>query len=180
MSISKSFDTHFRSIKIVWFSGEVLIRSRAQYVFQDSKCTDFLCFPCNTYKEGCAEIPTCPSQVRLCNFSLKCFEWNNHHYTISNACSTDWCVNRKRTAHFWALLHLYSIGNFVVSWLKWLQMTSLNLLDKYGGSSPNFLRPISYFGNNWELYVLDLKTNISCRKKIQLHFPMNKGLTVPK
>ena len=32
----------------------------------------------------------------------------------------------------------------------------------------------------WELYVLDLKTNIFCRKKIQLHFPMNKGLTVPK
>ena len=36
----------------------------------------------------------------------------------------------------------------------------------------------------WEylgvIYVLDLKTNIFCRKKIQLHFPMNKGLTVPK
>ena len=51
---------------------------------------------------------------------------------------------------------------------------------KYGGSSPNSLRPISYFGSIWELYVLDLKTNIFCRKKIQLHFPMNKGLTVPK
>ena len=51
---------------------------------------------------------------------------------------------------------------------------------KYGGSSPNSLRPISYFGSIWELYVLDLKTNVFCRKKIQLHFPMNKGLTVPK
>ena len=31
---------------------------------------------------------------------------------------------------------------------------------KYGGSSPNSLRPISYFGSIWELYVLDLKTNV--------------------
>jgi hypothetical protein len=30
------------------------------------------------------------------------------------------------------------------------------------------------------LYVLDPKNNNFCRKKIQLHFPMNKGLTVPK
>ena len=52
--------------------------------------------------------------------------------------------------------------------------------QKYGGSFPNSLWPISYFGSIWELYVLDLKTNIFCRKKIQLHFPMNKGLTVPK
>ena len=51
---------------------------------------------------------------------------------------------------------------------------------KYGGSSPNSLRPKSYFGSIWELYVLDPKTNVFCRKKIQLHFPMNKGLTVPK
>ena len=51
---------------------------------------------------------------------------------------------------------------------------------KYGGSSPNSLRPISYFGSIWELYVLDPKTKIFCRKKIQLHFSMNKGLTVPK
>ena len=51
---------------------------------------------------------------------------------------------------------------------------------KYGGSSPNSLRPISYFGNIWELYVLDPKTNVFCREKIQLHFHMNKGLTVPK
>ena len=51
---------------------------------------------------------------------------------------------------------------------------------KYGGSSPNSLRLISYIGSIWELYVSDLKTNIFCRKKIQLHFPMNKGLTEPK
>ena len=51
---------------------------------------------------------------------------------------------------------------------------------KNGGSSPNSLPPISYFGRIWELYVLDLKTNIFCRKKIQLHFPMSKGLTMPK
>ena len=51
---------------------------------------------------------------------------------------------------------------------------------KYGGSSPNSLRPISYFGSCiWELYVLDPKNNVCCKKKIQLHFPMNKGLTVP-
>merc|ERR1711894_346820 len=53
---------------------------------------------------------------------------------------------------------------------------SVHRRRKYGGSSPNSLRPISYFGSIWELYVLDLKTNIVCRKKIQLQFPMNKGL----
>ena len=49
---------------------------------------------------------------------------------------------------------------------------------KYGGSSPNSLRPISYFGSIWGVYVLDLKTKVFCRKQNQLHFPMNKGLTV--
>ena len=29
-------------------------------------------------------------------------------------------------------------------------------------------------------YVLDLKTKAFCRKKNQLHFPMDKGLKVPK
>ena len=51
---------------------------------------------------------------------------------------------------------------------------------KCEGSSPNSLRPISYFGSIWELYVLDLKTKVFCRKKNQLHFPMEKGLTVTK
>ena len=51
---------------------------------------------------------------------------------------------------------------------------------KYEGSSPNSLQPISYFGSIWELYVLDLKTKVFCRKKNQMHFPMDKGLTVPK
>ena len=36
---------------------------------------------------------------------------------------------------------------------------------KYGGSSPYSLWPISYFGSIWELYVLDPKTNVFCRKK---------------
>ena len=44
--------------------------------------------------------------------------------------------------------------------------------------SPNFLRPISYFGSIWELHVLDLKTKHFCRKETQLHFPMDKGLSV--
>jgi hypothetical protein len=26
----------------------------------------------------------------------------------------------------------------------------------------------------WELYVLDLKTKVFCRKKIQIHFPIDK------
>ena len=51
---------------------------------------------------------------------------------------------------------------------------------KYEGSSPNSLQPISYFGSIWELYVLDLTTNVLWRKKIQSPFPMIKGLTVPK
>ena len=51
---------------------------------------------------------------------------------------------------------------------------------KYGRCSPNSLRPISYFGSIWELYVLDLKSKVFCRKENQLHFPMDKELTVPK
>ena len=46
---------------------------------------------------------------------------------------------------------------------------------KCEGSSPNSLRPISYFGSICELYVLDLKTKVFCKKKNQLHFPMDKG-----
>ena len=46
--------------------------------------------------------------------------------------------------------------------------------------SPNSLRPISYFWSILELCVLDLKTKVFCRKENQLHFPMNKGLTVTK
>ena len=46
--------------------------------------------------------------------------------------------------------------------------------------SPNSLWPISYFGRIWELYVLDIKTKVFCRKENQLLFPMDKGLTVPK
>ena len=52
--------------------------------------------------------------------------------------------------------------------------------QKYGRCSPNSLRPISYFWSIWELYVLDLKSKVFCRKENQLHFPMDKGLTVPK
>ena len=48
---------------------------------------------------------------------------------------------------------------------------------KCEGSSPNSLQPISYFGSIRELYVLDLKTKVFCRKKNQLHFPMDKGIT---
>ena len=43
---------------------------------------------------------------------------------------------------------------------------------KYGRCSPNSLRPISYFGSIWELYVLDLKTKVFCRKENQLLFPI--------
>ena len=32
----------------------------------------------------------------------------------------------------------------------------------------------------WELYVLDLKTKVFCRKENQLHFSIDKGLTEPK
>ena len=33
-------------------------------------------------------------------------------------------TDRKRTVHFWAALHFYSIANFVSSWLKWLEIIS--------------------------------------------------------
>jgi hypothetical protein len=45
---------------------------------------------------------------------------------------------------------------------------------------PNSLRPISYLGFIWDLYVLGLKTKVFCRKNNQIYFPMDKGLTVPK
>ena len=51
---------------------------------------------------------------------------------------------------------------------------------KYGRCSTNSLQPVSYFGRIWELYVLDLKIKVFCRKENQLLFPMDKGLTVPK
>ena len=51
---------------------------------------------------------------------------------------------------------------------------------KYGGSSPDSLRPIFHFGSIWELHVLGIKTKVFCRKKNKLHFPMDKELTVPK
>ena len=58
--------------------------------------------------------------------------------------------------------------------------TAVHRRRKYGRCSPNSLRPISYFVSIWELYVFDLKTKVFCRKENQLHFPMDKGLTVPK
>jgi hypothetical protein len=33
----------------------------------------------------------------------------------------------------------------------------------------NSLRPISYFGSIWELYVLDLKKQVFCKKENQIH-----------
>ena len=51
---------------------------------------------------------------------------------------------------------------------------------KCGRCSPNSLRPISYFGSIRELVVLDLKTKVFNRKENQLHYPMVKGLTMPK
>ena len=35
---------------------------------------------------------------------------------------------------------------------------------KYERCSTNSLRPKSYFGSIWELYVLELKTKVFCRK----------------
>ena len=78
---------------------------------------------------------------------------------------------------------LYLLGNEISYFLS---KKPLFLLDgihrrrKYERCSPNSLRPISYFGSIWELYVLDLKTKVFCRKKNQIHFSIDKGLTVPK
>ena len=36
------------------------------------------------------------------------------------------------------------------------------------------------FWEIWELYVLDLKTKVNCKKINQIHFPIDKGLKVPK
>ena len=66
------------------------------------------------------------------------------------------------------------------TWLVFLIHNLSHRRRKCEHCSPNSLRPIYYFGSIWELYVLDLKTKVFCRKENQLHFPMNKGLTVPK
>ena len=69
-------------------------------------------------------------------------------------------TDRKKTVHFWAALHFYSIANFVVLWLNWLQMTSLNLLDtrrlllesfKSKGNKSNALKncPVLFFVPSW-------------------------------
>ena len=42
--------------------------------------------------------------------------------TLALSPTSEVLTNRKRTVHFWAALHFYSIANFVASWLKWLQM----------------------------------------------------------
>ena len=50
-------------------------------------------------------------------------------------------TDQKGTVHFWAVLHIYSVANFVASWLKWLQTISndskwLHLKDtKFGQKS---------------------------------------------
>jgi hypothetical protein len=45
---------------------------------------------------------------------------------LANAHKSTLCLTtgQKRTVHFWAALHFFSIANFVASWLKWLQMIS--------------------------------------------------------
>ena len=52
--------------------------------------------------------------------------------------------------------------------------------DRSVNAVPQILYGQSYFGSIWELYVLDLKNKVFCRKENQLHFSMDKGLTVPK
>ena len=42
------------------------------------------------------------------------------------------------------------------------------------GSSPNCLRPISYIGSIWELYVLHLKTKVFCGKRTSHIFPWKR------
>ena len=45
---------------------------------------------------------------------------------------------------------------------------------------PKFFTPLSYLGDIWDIFVLGLKTKVFCRKNNQIHFPMDKGLAVPK
>ena len=63
----------------------------------------------------------------------------------------DW---QKSTVHFWAVLHFYSIANFVASWLqmipndsKWIHfmVTSINDIQRFLAffDLPAYLRPIS-------------------------------------
>ena len=48
------------------------------------------------------------------------------------------------------------------------------------GYFANSLRPISYLGFIWDLYVLSLKTKVFCRKNNQILKTMDKGFTVPR
>ena len=46
--------------------------------------------------------------------------------------------------------------------------------DRSVKALPPSLRPISYFGSIWELYVLDRKTKVFCRKKPSYIFPWTR------
>ena len=46
------------------------------------------------------------------------------------------------------------------------------------GNLPNSLRPISYLGIIWDLYVLGLKFKVFCKNNNQVLKIMDKGLTV--
>ena len=67
----------------------------------------------------------------------------------------------------------------MISWWQyiqiWLYLGFNHQRRKCEGSPPKYLWPISYFGSIWELYVLDLKTKVFCRKKNQLHFSHGQG-----
>ena len=60
----------------------------------------------------------------FCNWrTIEMIRWNK--YLSVPQCPTSVVpTDQKRTVDFWAALHFYSIGNYVTSWLKWLQIIS--------------------------------------------------------
>ena len=109
----------------------------------------------------------CSSTVR-CSIDATRFK----QFRVSQSCSVS-----KETIDLTVKVNIFWEGHKI---LKNLHLTFDHRRRKHGRFFPNSLRPISYFGSIWELCVLDLKTKVFCRKEIQLHFPMNKGLTVTK
>ena len=71
--------------------------------------------------------------------------------TVSDICSTDW------TVHFWAVLHFYSIANFVASWLKWLQIVPSQTLWRHRFCQITKSQ-MSFFGITVDFFLQKMKS----------------------
>ena len=65
-------------------------------------------------------------------------------------------------------------------WVSVVRDVSYHRRRTCEGFLPNSLRPMSYLGFIWDLYVLGLKSKFFVKKANQILKTMDKGLTVPR